>query len=952
MSSGAAGWSSGAPSPGPSLETGTFFGPYRIGRLLGRGGMGEVYEAEHLEQGRRVALKVLGQHMQDPKDRARFLREGQLAASISHPHTVYIFGSEVIAGAPVIAMELLPGGTLRDRVSREGPLAPGAAVDATLQVVAGLDAANAAGILHRDVKPANCFVDRDGTVKVGDFGLSISTLARDVSDLTVKGTFQGTPEYASPEQLRGRPLDVRSDIYAVGGLLYYLLTGRPPFDERSLVDLVARVTSEQPRSPRVWRRRVPRGLAAIVLRCLAKDPASRPASYAALADDLRVFGSKAPTPATLALRFAAGVVDAVLLAVFTLPLTAFTTIEATSNSASFGVGIHSSPWANVVAFLYFVLLEGVGDGSIGKRLFGLRVAGVTVARAGLARAVGRAALFVGTVWLATAVVTPGANQLTRMAKVLTFLPGFWLGALLFLTARRRNGFAAFHDQVTGTRVVLRQIRDVRPVAAVNREPVEAADRPRRRCGPYEVLRPLGATPDGEILLGFDRVLGRLVWLHIVAVGTPPVGQSIRDAGRPGRLRWLTGQRAAGNAWDAYEALDGMPLAASETPQPWSTVKHWLVDLARELQASADERSAFRLALDRVWITRANRAVLLDFGAPGLADRPITDIASPHAFLHAAANRALAGNGPPPAGARRLLPLRARAALAGLARTEPAAMPDVVGRLEALEVRVDRVTRDRRAVAMALVGLPQILFLLALLTMAPVLASLLRPDVMPALASLGALAGADNKTGVDAERLRTALEMNIAGRLGSKVAQDAFWRTPATVRLESAWRPLARRALAHHPAVSREDLAKAVATLHELDEDIPGREVVVGIVVELEAWLLAAVACMALLSAFAFRGGFWLRLTGLAVVNQDGTEVSRRRAAWRSIVAFLPVWLVLAGLAVLSPAGVGPLDLDPNMTHWPFLLLAVPPIWAGAAWAIVRPERGLQDRIAGTWLVPR
>ncbi len=153
------------------------FGGYLVLRLLGRGGMGAVYEAEQHATGRRVALKVLGHTIDSPEMRKRFLREGRLAASVNHPNTVYIFGTEEIEGAPVIAMELVAGGTLRDRVKR-GPLPVREAVDATLQIIAGLDAAAGAGVLHRDVKPANCFVAPDGTVKVGDFGLSVSTLAR------------------------------------------------------------------------------------------------------------------------------------------------------------------------------------------------------------------------------------------------------------------------------------------------------------------------------------------------------------------------------------------------------------------------------------------------------------------------------------------------------------------------------------------------------------------------------------------------------------------------------------------------------------------------------------------------------------------------------------------------------------------------------------------------------
>ena len=167
-------------APAPALEPGTEWGPYRIGRLLGRGGMGEVYEVDHLASGRRVALKVLRNRLQSQDERARFLREGQLAASVSHPHTVYIFGSEEIGGTPVISMELLSGGTLKDRVTAGGPMGAGEAVAAVMDLIGGLDAAAAAGILHRDIKPSNCFIDQDGAVKVGDFGLSISTLARDV----------------------------------------------------------------------------------------------------------------------------------------------------------------------------------------------------------------------------------------------------------------------------------------------------------------------------------------------------------------------------------------------------------------------------------------------------------------------------------------------------------------------------------------------------------------------------------------------------------------------------------------------------------------------------------------------------------------------------------------------------------------------------------------------------
>jgi serine/threonine protein kinase len=188
----------GTPDWVSRLEPGDRFGAYRIGRLLGRGGMGEVYEAEHVEHQRRVALKVLHQRLRRPDQRTRFLAEGRLAAAVQHPNSVFIFETDEIGGIPVIAMELLPGGTLRDRVRRDGPFPATHAVDATLQVIQGLDAASAAGVLHRDVKPSNCLIAADGTIKIGDFGLSVSTSALGGADTCAP--FAGTSRTPSRVQ--------------------------------------------------------------------------------------------------------------------------------------------------------------------------------------------------------------------------------------------------------------------------------------------------------------------------------------------------------------------------------------------------------------------------------------------------------------------------------------------------------------------------------------------------------------------------------------------------------------------------------------------------------------------------------------------------------------------------------------------------------------------------------
>ena len=258
------------------LRVGQRFGHYEIGRLLGRGGMSEVWEAEDLDTGRHVALKALGWRLHSAADHARFLREGRLAARVNHPNIVYVFGTEEIDGVPVIAMELASGGTLKDLVTADGPMRPARAVDVMLQVIAGLEAAAAAGVLHRDIKPSNCFVDAEGRIQVGDFGIAAATTVQPEATLTRTGGVLCTPTFASPEQLRGAPLDVRSDIYAVGATLYYLLTGRPPFDDANVVRLIERVLHERPTGVRAVRRDVPRPLDSIIQQCLAKNPAERP----------------------------------------------------------------------------------------------------------------------------------------------------------------------------------------------------------------------------------------------------------------------------------------------------------------------------------------------------------------------------------------------------------------------------------------------------------------------------------------------------------------------------------------------------------------------------------------------------------------------------------------------------------------------------------------------------
>ena len=563
--------SEGADGGVPRLTPGQALGPYRIERLLGRGGMGEVYEAEHRDHGRRVALKVLNQRLAGAGDRARFLREGQLAASLNHPNAVYVFGSEDIDGTPVTAMELVAGGTLKDVVDRDGPMAPPAAVDAILQVVAGLDAALACGILHRDVKPSNCFVGPDGAVKVGDFGLSIPVLAPEVTQPGETATFQGTPQFASPEQLRGQPLDVRADIYAVGATLYYLLTGHPPFEDRELMALLTRVATESPRPPRRPGAAIPPGLSAVVVRCLAKDPADRPASYAELDASLRSFGSAVPSPANLGLRAAAGLIDWLLIAAALAPLAVTPVLELTGdNSINASItytgprDLKSSPWVTLAVGLvtaaYYGLLEGRWGRSLGKQICGLKVVTRRGEPVGVARATLRAILFTAPYWLMFA--SKGVAEVTAPGEGLAAAgwarsAAGWavnaLNLLIFTSMRRRNGFGAWHDLATDTRVVVAGRRSHR--AAIDATPAPARIREETdqgtRVGPYTLVGPVGETAGGTMMLGVDPALKRDVWIHVLPPGVPAVGAPRASLGRPGRLRWLNGRRAEDEAWDAY-----------------------------------------------------------------------------------------------------------------------------------------------------------------------------------------------------------------------------------------------------------------------------------------------------------------------------------------------------------------------------------------------------------------
>jgi serine/threonine-protein kinase len=261
-------------------------GQYRLKQRLGAGGMGEVYLAEHALLRRPCAIKLIRpERAGDPSTLRRFEREVQATAALTHPNTVEIFDyGHAADGTFYYVMEYLPGLSLENVVERHGPLPPERAVHLLRQVCGALQEAHAIGLIHRDVKPGNVLVcergGRHDVVKLLDFGLVriAAESGREAGDvkLTQEGAITGTPAYMSPEQAAGKAdLDGRSDLYSLGAVAYFLLTGRPPFVRKTAVQTLAAHLSEAVVAPGRCRPEVPADLNAVVLRCLEKDPARR-----------------------------------------------------------------------------------------------------------------------------------------------------------------------------------------------------------------------------------------------------------------------------------------------------------------------------------------------------------------------------------------------------------------------------------------------------------------------------------------------------------------------------------------------------------------------------------------------------------------------------------------------------------------------------------------------------
>ena len=340
---------------------------YEIGEMIGRGGMAEVYRAQDLRLGRRVAVKILRPALaSDPSFHQRFRREAHSAAGLNHPNIVAVYdtGEDMLATdhgnvtVPFIVMEYVDGVTLRQLETGGRRLLPERALEITSGVLAALDYSHRHGIVHRDIKPANVMITPGGEVKVMDFGIA-RALASQGQTLTATSAVMGTAQYLSPEQARGEVVDARSDLYSTGCMLYELLTGRPPFTGESPVSVAYQHVSEQPIPPSQVDPAVPESVDAIVMKALQKDPNDRYQSATEFREDIERAISGAPVTAPVPVVAPAAATQAM----GAVGATAAITPDPEPDKKK------PSPWM-WVGVVAAILLVGGGALAIGSSLFG------------------------------------------------------------------------------------------------------------------------------------------------------------------------------------------------------------------------------------------------------------------------------------------------------------------------------------------------------------------------------------------------------------------------------------------------------------------------------------------------------------------------------------------------------------------------------------------------------
>jgi uncharacterized RDD family membrane protein YckC len=935
------------------------FGDYRLLKKLGAGGMGIVYEAEQISSGRRLALKVLNQCLDNEEQRQRFLREGRLAATIDHPNSVYVFGTEEIEGVPVIAMELAAGGTLRDELKRRGTMPVRDAVDAILGIIDGLEAAHARGVLHRDMKPSNCFVSGDGTAIVGDYGLSISQTNNlpDAEQLTRSGMVMGTPAFSPPEQLRAQPLDQRADIYSTGGTLFYLLTGKAPVERSTPVETVAAVLEGKIPNVRTLRPEVPEDLAAVIARCLAADVTKRPASYAELRLALLPFSSQVPEPAPLGTRLAAGFIDSLITMMVVVPLIAVLPMIAQSWMLDESAG--GDPlWISAIDFLlqlgFYLFCESRWGATPGKWILGITVADLRGGIPSRRQALGRALLYVGIPAAAAHLTNQffphevmGEVSQSLQVALAVFMVVFILNLqlLLFIPALHRRDRAAWHDAITGTRVVL-----ARHMPERMRTPDALAGEPSHETqhwGPFEGIARLA---DGSHMAR-DPVLRRRVMLTPRNRGDAP-SAARRACARASRLRWLQGVTdASGAKWDTWQVPAGAPLLqVIETSSPtWQQALSWLRDLSLELSAAEkDGTMPAALSLAQVWLTTDGRAILLDHAWPGTRseEAAISAETAPaqaaQTFLHHMASLC------PPV----TRPVHADTLMTSLAAASFERLSHVSGNVvHLLQQKHGVSTRSRAAALFApiLVTIGMLVFFMMMTQKfidtawtTPYPGLPLLPEVIKMYEHTNRPGAKDMPSG-----LKEHIRQHLAGHYALFFTKNApvfpeRHRVTLAEILDSTPPPSAPVLTAADAAV-RAALPRFQALHPEHSSAINLTKAVpvttFGMLCVLMLWQFVCILVVG--------SPLQMHLSGIAAVTGRDRPATRLRMLWRWCIGWSVLLVIVAVPIVRTIKGVDVVRRLPEFSQ-----IWVPVIIMAALCGLLLPRRTLVDRLAGTWLVAR
>ncbi len=953
LGDGGGGPTSGSP-PTTGYSPGRTFGSYRLLRLLGRGGFGEVWEAESLTTGRRLALKMLvAVRRHSEESLARFRKEGRLAASINDPRCVFVLGTDEIEGIPVILLELMQGGTLQDVLNQRGRLPAHRAVSFALDILAGLEAAHRAGIVHRDLKPSNCFLDPDGRVKIGDFGVS-RTLEKEGDRLETG--FVGTPFFASPEQVRGEPLDFRSDLFSLGATLYALLTGRPPFEGERLRDVFSKVLSDEPTPFEEHGVRLPRGLRRIVLKLLAKDPTRRFKYYHDLRAALRPYASIRLSQGGVGRRIAALLIDALLSVSVLLFLS--TRLPHTQSAVRFLLG--SLIAVLVCPFLYAVVGEWRFGRTVGKALLGLRVTARDGGPLTAVQALKRSAAFyvVLGVPLLLAPVLPvlvfGRADLV-LAQVASLLLG-WSGAvLLAIPMRSENGFSGLHDLWSGTRVVSPEVDDGRRRQRIPTAPASLPPEMAPRFGPFEGTGVAWRSTSESLLTGRDTALGRAVWIHVREPGS--LCRPVRElqALRPGRLRWLQGARDTDRCWDAYELPDGASLrdlVVRDGRIPWPRLRTILLRLASELAASREAGdSPGSPSLSRVWIDPRGNPRLLEFPAYAPGDdgwsEPI-ETARAETFLFRVLAAGLTGSPEASAAEHLMMPLpRAIRELAARLSAAEKGFRDLLecrSAVEAISPAPDTPTLRRKLIPLLLIGGAPLFLLYYLQGQALLPGSgwiedyYLFPLYIDAQRTSGEASPHATTWHATTGEVRQILAESLVAMRSDAVGMFLLRRMADAdrARIErAAWTGSSLGPLAgERSSAIRWEIRNAMWRSGRLPR---GTAWVAWI--EATCLYLGAVGVLSVVSTFLLGFPPLLRLGGLTLQTGAGARAARTAVIVRSLAA----WSPFMGVATLGLLGALP---GPGIEA---ALLAASLILAVAA--VLAPVRSLPDRIAGTFLVP-